>query len=481
MTQTGADPSGGTGPAEPGGHRYRFGLRTRSTAAFAAGAALLSCALAITTYVVAQHYLLDQRQTSATNQTFTNARLVKEDLASAHPDIADVLTSLKPAAGTRALVYRDGKWFSTSVALGHGGLPPALVHLVESGHVARQRVIDSGQPEVIVGVPLRSIGADYFEVHSLSELSSTLHLLWTVLLTAAILTTLGGIVLGRWSSRHVVKPLTEVAGVAGAVTAGALERRLPADDPDLDPLVESFNEMVDALQRRIERDTRFVSDVSHELRSPLTTVQASVDLLEAFRTTLPPEGQQALDFLGIEVERFSGMVQDLLELSRLDAGGADVDLEEVDVEEFVTNTVNACTVPAIPVVVEPAARGATVRCDRRRMQRVIVNLLDNTTVHAGGAVVVRIGRQADLVHVDVDDRGPGVPDEDRARIFERFYRGAAAGRRSDNSGAGLGLALAAEHAHAQGARLTLGDRPGGGARFRIELRAVVPAPREPVS
>ena len=447
-------------------------MRSRVTLSFATGAAVLSGALAGATYGLAHHLLLAQRLSSAVNQTFTNARLVEQDLTAPATDVAAVLSSLTPAQGTRSVLYRGGNWFSTSVAVGHTALPRALVDDVLRGSPERQRISFGGAPAVAVGVPLPAVGADYFEVHPLTELARTLDVLAIVLGVGAVATTLGGVAVGRWASGRLVRPLSEVADVAAAIRRGQVGQRLPtARDADLDPLVASFNDMVDALQSRIERDARFASDVSHELRSPLTTVQTSIELLELFSASLPADGQRALELLSIEIGRFSAMVQDLLEISRMDAGAVSLDLEEVHLDELVVNTVAAHTRGSVPVRVDPDAVDITVQGDRRRLQRVIANLLDNARIHGGGAVLVTVGSQDRRAHIIVDDAGPGVAPDERARIFDRFYRGSASGRRSDGSGSGLGLSLTAEHVKAHRGEITVGVRPGGGARFRVELPA----------
>jgi two-component system sensor histidine kinase MtrB len=472
-------------PSPPHRHGRALGLRARVTFAFTAGAAALSGLLAGTTYALVHHYLLAQREEVATTQTYSDARLVKAGLALPGTNVAGVLSSLPLGQGTLSLLYRHGQWYSASVAVGEiprtsrpPSLPPALVTMVSAGTPARQRVISEGQPAVAIGLPVRAAGADYFEVHSLTELSRTLGLLALVLVVSALATTVGGVLVGRWASRRLVRPLSRIADVAAAIAGGALEQRLPrGDDPDLDVLSASFNEMVSALQRRIERDARFASDVSHELRSPLTTVQATVELLQVFRGQLPPEGNRALDLLKAEVGRFSSMVQDLLEISRFDAGAANLDLEELPLDDLVVNSVATYSAGTIPVEVASSARGALVRADRRRIQRVLVNLLDNARRYAGGAVLVSVGRRAGWLAVCVDDAGPGVAGQEREQIFERFYRGAAAGRRAEGFGSGLGLALANEHIKAHQGRLNVEDRPGGGARFVMELPAsdLVPA------
>jgi two-component system sensor histidine kinase MtrB len=443
---------------------------------FACGAAVLSGALAAATYGIVHHYLLNQREGLATAETFTNAKVVERDLENAGTNIGQALSSLTQATGTVSLLYRGGKWFSASVAVGEAssaarpaGLTPALVSMVAGGQPARERVLVQGQPAVAVGVPLRADRSDYFEIHSLSELSGTFEVLAAALFGCALATTAGGLLVGRWASGRLVRPLRAITDVAAAIAGGAVDKRLPpASDPDLAVLATSFNEMVEALEARMKRDARFASDVSHELRSPLTTVQASVDLLEASKASLPPDGRRALELLGSEVRRFSAMVQDLLEMSRSDAG-AHLDLEEVDLGELVANTVATYTSGSVPVAVGDHARGLWVSADPRRLQRVLVNLLDTARAHAGGALGVRVDRRDGWAEVAVDDCGPGVPPAEQAAIFERFYRGAAAGRRADGSGTGLGLALVADHVRAHHGSVWVESRPGGGSSFVIRL------------
>jgi signal transduction histidine kinase len=423
------------------------------------------------------HYLLNEREASAARQTYSSARVMERVLEHAGTDVGDALSSLSVAQGTVALLYQHGKWYSASVSVGEStgtsrpaSLPSALVQMVTKGTAARQRVVVDGQLSVAVGVPLAGVGADFFEIQSLTELASTLDLLAVVLLICAVATTLGGAVIGRWASGRLMRPLRRITDVAAAISSGALDQRLPpTNDPDLAVLAITFNNMVQALEERIKRDARFASDVSHELRSPLTTVQATLELLEASEANLGVDGRKALGLLGAEIRRFSAMVQDLLEISRFDAGAANLDLDDLALDDLVVNTVAAYKGTTVPVVVTRAAAGVWLYGDRRRLQRVLVNLLDNAQAYAGGAIRVTVDRHGDEAEVTVEDAGPGVPSGERAAIFERFYRGAASGRREAGSGTGLGLALVAEHVKAHEGRVEVLGRAGGGARFVVYL------------
>jgi two-component system sensor histidine kinase MtrB len=457
------------GSAARAGRPHRLGLQGRVILVFGAGAALVSMTVAVVTYAVAYHYLLSRRETGSVTQTLANARFVQQELRSPITDVPAVLSSLITPEGTRVLLYRSGRWYSPSVSVGRNIIPASIMDEVRAGNPAEQRVVLDGTPVIVVGVPISSIGADFFQVRTLSDLQQTLSTLGAVLVGTAIATSAAGCLLGWWASRRLMRPLTGVATVAAAIAAGDLDRRLPIDrDPDLASLATLFNDMMASLEERIQRDARFASDVSHELRSPLTAVNTSVDVLENFRASLPTDGQRALDLLHLEVRRFSVMVQDLLEISRLDAGFASLDVEEVALDELVVRTV-AGRDSTVPVRVSAGAMGSLVRVDKRRLQRVLANILDNADAYAGGATLVAVSRNGSTSTIAVEDNGPGVTPGEEEHIFERFFRGTEAGRRGSTPGTGLGLALAAEHVRAHGGRIAVENRPEGGARFTVTL------------
>ncbi|MEL0040370.1 MAG: HAMP domain-containing sensor histidine kinase, partial [Ilumatobacter sp.] len=286
------------------------------------------------------------------------------------------------------------------------------------------------------------------------------------------------IVAGVVLSRRAVRPVADAAMAAKAIAGGRLETRLATTaDPDLGALADSFNEMARALQERIERDARFASDVSHELRSPLMTLAASIEVIEGRRDEMPDRARAAVDLLSSDVARFRTLVEDLLEISRFDAGAVSPTLDELLTAEFVTQAVAVSSLPETEVIVDERAASTLITGDRRRLARVIANLIDNARIHGGGSASVHVGvpsadAEVSRVRFEVSDDGPGVPDEERRLIFERFARGGVAGRRRDNDGAGLGLALVAEHVrlHSGSVWVETGRR-GSGSTFVIELPA----------
>ena len=243
---------------------------------------------------------------------------------------------------------------------------------------------------------------------------------------AAIVTTIAGAVVGRWAARRTLAPLRNASRAALAIANGQLDTRLEArDESDLAVLASSFNTMVDRLQERIERDARFTSDVSHELRSPLTTLATSLSIMESRRDELPERAQQALDLLSAETQRFQRMVAALLEISRLDAGSADFQPSTLRIGELVQRAIESCNATDVPLVIADELAARTVEVDKRRFERIIANLIQNAERHAGGATRIRVLGCGDFLRIEVDDAGPGVAADERQRIFERFARGSA--------------------------------------------------------
>ncbi len=444
--------------------RWRWGLRASVMVSFAAGALLLSVVLAAGTFFVVRHYLVDQRERTATRQAFADASYVRDGLLTSGAQVSDVLGNVAPPSDTDIVVHRYGRWFSSSLQSDAHDVPDSVQRTVGGGAASVLWGRAARGPTIVVGVPLPAVDAELYEISQPTELRSTLSTLAVVLAGFALLTTLGGALLGRAAARRVVAPLDDVARAATQISVGDLTTRLPStDDPDLAAIVGSFNAMVEALDERIARDARFAADISHELRSPLTTLVTSVDLLHRRRSELPERSQQALDLITTELERFQRSLEDLLELGRLDAGVALRTVTDVDLRELVQYALESghrqlvATVPDEPLV---------VRVDKQQLSRALLNLFDNADLHAGGLAAVQVERSGDYALVAVDDEGPGVPVDERERIFERFVR---AGSRGSRRGTGLGLSLVAETVHSVGGNVGCADRPGGGARFVVRL------------
>jgi signal transduction histidine kinase len=279
----------------------------------------------------------------------------------------------------------------------------------------------------------------------------------------------GGLItagLGWWATSRALRPLSRFTQVAHEVASGDLDQRLPAThDRDLAPLAEAFNSTVTRLQRRVVRDARFASDVSHELRSPVTTMINAMAVLRHRRGELSPTAARALDLLDDDLGRFERMISDLLEISLSDQGAHQPEMQPVDLHEVVRGVSRARAIPDESIFA--FGSGPVVLAERRRLERAIDNVLANAEKHGQGVVRVAVWEDAARAVVEIDDRGPGVPIDARERIFERFTRIPAT---EATEGTGLGLALVADHIRLYSGRAWVTDAPGGGARFVIELR-----------
>ncbi|MFN8017911.1 MAG: HAMP domain-containing sensor histidine kinase [Acidimicrobiales bacterium] len=454
----------------------RLGLRARITLAFTLSAALLSTLLAATTWALTRGNILDQREGAGTRQAFRNSAVVAAQISGGQrdTDLRETLNSLDTDTPSRSLV-RDGsgRWTNQTTAYDEQALPEDLLSMVEGGTAARMRVAVDGEPELLIGIPLPDDQGLYFEFVSLADTESTLESLSTALFGAALLTTLAGGAVGWWASRRALRPLAEVSVAAEAIAGGRLDTRLgEIDDPDLGILATSFNHMAQVLEERIEQDNRFASDVSHELRSPLMTLSASIEVLASRREEMPDEAAQAaVDLMVADVARFKQLVEDLLEISRFDAGAARLELSEIRPGELTTQAVAWSSSPDVPIELDAALAGVLIRADKRRLVRVLENLLDNARKYGGGATRVEVRKVPTGVQWAVEDHGAGVPEDERELIFDRFSRGAGSNRRAGSEGVGLGLSLVAEHLALHKGRAWVEDRADGeeGARFVVEL------------
>ncbi len=458
-----------------------LGLRRRILLIFTLGSLLLSVFLATTTYGLTRSNVVRERVDTAINTSQRNAQGVERDLRSLPADAEAARASLTRIGVTDYLIWYADSWIGGGATFRDADVPPPLaIRVIDDGTSASQIARLGEELNVVVGWDLPGIGA-YFEAFSLDEADSTLSSVRLSLVLAAAITTGLGVLLGIFSARRAVRPLGTAAQAASAIAGGRLDTRLETtDDPDLRILTESFNDMAEALQQRVERDARFASDVSHELRSPLMTLSASVEVMEARRDELPERSRAALDLLSSDVVRFQGLVEDLLEISRFDAGAIRLHMEELLAAEFVRHAVAVSSIPDTPVHVSERAELALIRGDRRRLARVIANLIDNARAYGGGKPEVSItvlnpdDEPMSHILIAVEDHGPGVPEEERDLVFERFARGGGAGRRTGSEGAGLGLSLVDEHVRMHGGRVWVENRLDGepGARFVIELMAV---------
>jgi signal transduction histidine kinase len=251
------------------------------------------------------------------------------------------------------------------------------------------------------------------------------------------------VVIVGFLARGMTSPLREMAAAADAMTKGDYTRRVTATSHDeVGALARAFNDMAAELAEtdRVRRD--LVANVSHELRTPITALQAKLEnLLDGVEA---PE-QETFEVMLTQVQRLGRLVQQLLDLSKLEAGVVPLERAAFPVEPLLEHAVREQRLnePAVDVAVSVEPANLTADGDPERVHQVVANLLENAVrfTPQGGTVEVRAGRSPQGVVIEVLDEGPGIPDAERARVFERFYRADAA-RSSRQGGAGLGLAIA---------------------------------------
>ena len=444
------------------GWSHGLGLRRRLLLSFGIGSLVLCSAAAAATWWLSAGYLQSLRTRVATAEGLTSARALQQGLAG-NGSLPALLERTRPVSG-EALLRRDGEWFATALSLTPTDVPSELRDAAAAGLAVRQRGQIDGDPHLFVALPVDDArsGGTYVAVLPLIELDATVRTLSAVLAGVALLTSLAFTGLGGWASRRALRPVERVSEAAAAVAAGDLQARLQTQDPDLRALAESFNANAAALQARVDRDARFAADVSHELRSPLTTLVNAVDVMAARRGDMTVTAAAMLDLVEKELVRFGDIVRDLLEIS-VDDAAAPSALEPVRIAHLV----RAAVPDGVAVTTTPGAENAVVLGDPRRLERVLCNLVDNANTHGGGVLQIMLRDVEDGVEVVVDDAGPGVPPHLRAEVFERFHRGPEA--RTAAGGAGLGLALVAQHVRRHAGHVQVQDRPGGGARFVVTL------------
>ena len=277
------------------------------------------------------------------------------------------------------------------------------------------------------------------------------------------------LVAGYLVAARTAAPLRRFAATAAEVDAGDLSPRLessPEMAAELRVLAESFNNMLDRLDSAFARQRLFVSDASHELRSPLTAIRGQLEVLGRSESPSSAEVRHVEEMTMVEMRRAERLVDDLLGLARLDEGGVRPSLQEVQIASYLRGIAEADHANGD---LGPLPNG-TISIDPDLIAQVLRNLLANARRHAGpdGRVTLGAGSAGSTLTVTVDDDGPGVPPEERERVFDRFHRSDSSRDRA-SGGSGLGLAIARSIVDLHGGRIWLEDSPLGGARASFTL------------
>ncbi len=338
-------------------------------------------------------------------------------------------------------------------------------------------------PGLVAGATLTVLGTGRYQIYLMFPLTqeiATLGVLrYAVVTTGAILVILLTFI-AALVSRQVVTPVRAARRAAESLASGNLRDRMKVrGQDDLARLGTSMNYMASELEKQINTleelsavQQRFVSDVSHELRTPLTTVRMAAEVLYEARDDFDPVAARSAELLQNELDRFDALLSDLLEISRFDAGVAQLSLEEVDLRDLVYRVVEANERLAETYQTEIAVHEsgeAKAEVDTRRIERILRNLLVNAIEHSEGHPIdILIESDDAAVAVAVRDHGVGFEASQARQVFHRFWRGDAARARTVG-GTGLGLAIAMEDANLHGGWLTAWGRPAMGAQFRLTL------------
>jgi len=424
-----------------------------------------------------------------------------------------LMSKTDPAAGSGTA----GAFDAVLVVLGEGPraattagpveqVPAALREFVKAGQVSYQyatvHVEGFSGPALVIGTPTASriTNLELYLIYPLGTERNTISMVRGTIATGGLvlLVLLAGIAL--LVSRQVVLPVRSASRIAERFAEGYLSERMPVrGEDDMARLAVSFNDMAESLSRQITQleefgnlQRRFTSDVSHELRTPLTTVRMAADLIHDHSEDLAPSLRRSTELLVSELDRFESLLNDLLEISRHDAGVAELSVESVDLRTTVNraleNVGHLAAEAGVELKVNMPTEGVIAEVDPRRVERILRNLIANAIDHAERKpVVIRMGADDDTVAVTVRDHGVGLRPGEEKLVFSRFWR-ADPSRVRRSGGTGLGLAISVEDARLHQGRLEAWGEPGKGACFRLTLPLVrghkvttSPLPMKPVS
>ncbi|BDH13754.1 sensor histidine kinase [Streptomyces hygroscopicus] len=464
------------------------GLRARLVVGFLVVAAVSALTTALLTYQEARNAILQSAQDTAVNDLRAQVNSLAPELP-VPPSQAD-LDSL------RVQLERSGKARDWGISVHYRGMrdsgagslrsdivmPADLKRSVEKRHVpVFQRVERDGDPYLLIGMPVRQTDGHASPLSVYAQLplydeETNVEALVTAAQRGALPVLVLTVIPALLAARGVLRPVRGLRQAAGRIAEGKLDTRLEVKGADeLADLSQTFNDMAARLEesmaelRRLESNARrFAADVSHELRTPLAAMSAVTDVLDEDADSLDPDTASAVRLISQETGKLARMVEDLMEVSRFDAGAAALHLDEVDVAETIRKTLQARAWQKRVSTDLPANVRAGL--DPRRLDVVVANLVGNALHHGGEPVRVRLHAPepgADRLLIEISDSGPGIDPEVLPHVFDRFYKADSARARSE--GSGLGLAIAQENVRLHGGSMRAANAPGGGAVFTVDL------------
>ena len=467
------------------------GFRGRLVVTLVALVALTAAFLGTAAYLFVAQTLRDELRANAVQQVNLNVGVLARERLSDRPTREELEESglveafrLRSRAET-VVDFGDGRPFVSGLALA-GAIElvsPELRQLVREGQVAFQSLELEGDPYLVVAARRPPAGPAFYFFFPAAQVEEPLARLAQALLVGSVVLVLLAALAAGTVARGVLRPVRRASRAASDVARGELSARIPVESRDeFGTWAASFNRMAASLEHTVwqlreaqARQRRFVADVSHKLRTPLTALVNEATMARDALERLGPDARRLGELLVGDVARLRVLVEDLMEISRFDASAEEPHPVEFDLAPFLAAVVAARLPHARLRLADRSLRGRT---DPRRLERILGNLLDNAREHAGAAdVEVSCRAESDGLLITVEDRGPGVAPEKLARIFDRFYK--AEPSRSAGS-SGLGLAIARENAVLLGGSLSASLRAGGGMRFELRLPVTPPLPASDV-
>ena len=478
---------------------WLLGLRPRLVLAFVVVALASGTAATAVSYREARNDVLAVAQDAALER-------FRDDVVAASaslpypPDKADLDDFTRRLPGNILAVYgnlhtlrlgnytaRTGRWPDVPV---DEVFPPRLRQRVRSGGMFFQREILAGRAYLAIGTMLlgshgASTGVEVYTITGLFDAQQSIERLARSTTRTIVLSLVPAVVLALLAARDVLRPVRLLREGTRRLAAGRLDTRLPVRGSDeLADLVSTFNNTAGDLEhsvnrlRQMEADAhRFVADVSHELRTPLAAMTAVTDTLDEEAARLPGDAAAAARLVSSQTQRLAQLVENLIEISRFDAGGARLVLDgEVDLAAAVTAALAArgwLDLVGTGELATDLPSGVTAELDRRRLEVVVANLVGNALRHGAAPVRVAVRGGQEAVELTVSDSGTGLAPEVLPHVFDRFYKADTA--RTASKGSGLGLAIALENARLHGGAIEAANRPEGGAVFRVVLPRQQPA------
>jgi two-component system sensor histidine kinase MtrB len=449
-------------------------LRRRLTLAFMLVAGISAAALAGGSYLVVRQARLDDSLDRSLEQARLNLVVGAELLPDEGPPA--VLDAYARRGSFATVLVADGQDFPSSLSVGLAQVPGGIRRIVAEDQLAYERTEVAGTRYLVVGGRVPATEAEAYFFFSEEEIRDDLADLRTILLVGLSAVLLVAGLVGTLLARRTLAPVARASDAARSLAEGLLATRLPVEREDeFGAWASSFNEMAEALQTKITalseaqaRERRFTADVAHELRTPLTAIVNEASLLAEHLERMPAEARRPAELLVDDVARLRDLVEDLMEISRLDAGTQPVRPEPVDLASLVAAAVRA---RGWHERVHLEVGEVVLQTDPRRLERIVANLIGNALEHGGRDVAVRVGRDGIGAFVEVADRGHGIAAADLPHLFDRFYKADPA---RTGPGSGLGLAIALENARLLGGGIDVWSEPGSGTRFTLRLPVTEP-------